>query len=144
MASLPKIKGQNIDQINHEIFDFLLYVHFFKDFQYKTFRDFLCLQIALTQSIFELEKCSFFKQFRMLPEIDGYHHKCTNASPMGVVRHLINTHSFSRSPTYENSVKMINFFKPFPYLTTQIILNNILIEIDFIEDCVALKVHFDL
>ena len=30
------------------------------DFQYKTFKDFFCLQIALTRSIFELEKCSFF------------------------------------------------------------------------------------
>ena len=31
------------------------------DFQYKTFKDFLCLQIALTQSIVELEKLSFFQ-----------------------------------------------------------------------------------
>ena len=33
---------------------------FSKNFQYKTFIDFLCFQIALTRSIFELEKCSFF------------------------------------------------------------------------------------
>ena len=37
--------------------DFLdMGVHLFKDFQYKTFRDFLCFQIAVTRSIFELEK----------------------------------------------------------------------------------------
>ena len=32
----------------------------FKDFHNKTFRDFLCFPIALTRSIFDLEKCSFF------------------------------------------------------------------------------------
>ena len=31
----------------------------FEDFQYKTLRYFLCIQIALTQSIFELKKCFF-------------------------------------------------------------------------------------
>ena len=34
----------------------------FKDFKYKTLRDFLCFQIALSWSIFELEKCSFFNR----------------------------------------------------------------------------------
>ena len=32
----------------------------FPFFQYKAFRDFLCFLIALTRSIFELEKCTFF------------------------------------------------------------------------------------
>ena len=32
---------------------------------------------ALTRSIFELEKCSFFfKWVRISPEIDSYHHQC--------------------------------------------------------------------
>merc|ERR1711954_130206 len=53
-------KGLNIDPINPQIFEFLPYVHFFKDFHYKTFRDFLCFLITLTRSIFELEKYSFF------------------------------------------------------------------------------------
>ena len=34
-------------------------VQYFMDFQYNTFRDFYCLKISLTWSIFELEKCSF-------------------------------------------------------------------------------------
>ena len=38
---------------------------FFKDFYYKTLKDFLYFQIALTQSIFKLEKCSW-----------GYHCCC--------------------------------------------------------------------
>ena len=49
---------------------FLPYVHIFKDSQYKTFRDILCFQIFLTRSIFELEKCVFLKQVRILTEID--------------------------------------------------------------------------
>ena len=57
---LTNKKGLNIDPINPEIFELLPYVHFFKDFPYKTFREFLCFSIALTRSIFELEKCSFF------------------------------------------------------------------------------------
>ena len=36
-------KGLNIDLINPEVFKFLTDIHFFKDFQYKTFRAFLCL-----------------------------------------------------------------------------------------------------
>ena len=50
----------NIDQTNPDIFKFYPYVKFLKDFQYKTFRDVLCLQISLTWSIFEQEMCSFF------------------------------------------------------------------------------------
>ena len=57
---ISKRKGLSIYPINPQIFMFLPYVHFLKDFQRKTFRDFLCFQIALTQSIFELERCSFF------------------------------------------------------------------------------------
>ena len=53
-------RTKNIDPIGPQIFKFLPNNHFFMDFQYKTFIDFLCFQIALTQSIFELEKCSFF------------------------------------------------------------------------------------
>ena len=41
------------------------------DFQYKTFRDFLCFQIALTRSVFEVETCSIFKQVKISQEI-GY------------------------------------------------------------------------
>ena len=38
---------------------------------HKTFGYFLCLYMALSWSIFELEKCSFFlKQVRISPEID--------------------------------------------------------------------------
>ena len=45
----------NIDQINPEMFEFLSSVHFLKDFQYKSFRDLFCFQIA-TWLIFELRK----------------------------------------------------------------------------------------
>ena len=69
---LSNKKGLNIDLIYSEIFEFLPFVHFFKDFQYKTFRHFLCFQIALAMSIFEVEKCSFFKQVRFSPEIDSF------------------------------------------------------------------------
>ena len=51
----------HIDPIIPERLKFLPYVSFFKDFQYKTFRYFLCLQIAPSQSILELEKYSFFQ-----------------------------------------------------------------------------------
>ena len=51
-------KGLDIGLIYPQIFKFLHYVPFFKDFQYKTFRDFHYFQIDLTWSI-ELEKCSF-------------------------------------------------------------------------------------
>ena len=53
-----KQKGLDIDPIYPKKFEFLPYVHFFKDFQYKTFRDFLCFQIALTRLIFR--KMFFF------------------------------------------------------------------------------------
>ena len=33
--------------IDPEILKFLPYVHFFKDFQYKTFKDLLCFEIAI-------------------------------------------------------------------------------------------------
>ena len=49
-------RGLNIDSINPEIFKFAPCVQFFKDFQYKTFKDILYLKTALTRSIFELEK----------------------------------------------------------------------------------------
>ena len=52
----------NIDPIYPQIFKFKPYVLFLKDFQYKTFRDFLCFQIVLTRSIFELEKCFFLNR----------------------------------------------------------------------------------
>ena len=57
---LSNKKRLNNDLIHPKNFELKFYVHFFKDFQYTTFRDFLCFQITLTQSIFELEKCSFF------------------------------------------------------------------------------------
>ena len=60
---LSSRKGLHMDPFNPEIFKFSPYVHFFKDFQYKTFRDFLCFKISQTQSIFELEKCSFTKNY---------------------------------------------------------------------------------
>ena len=53
-------KGLNFYPINPQIFEFLPYVHLFKDFLFKTFKDFICFQIALTRSIVELGKCSFF------------------------------------------------------------------------------------
>ena len=59
LVPLSNKKWQNIYQFNHEIFEFLPFVHFFKDFQYKTLRDFLCFQIALTRSIFEPESGLF-------------------------------------------------------------------------------------
>ena len=43
---------------------------FSKKFQYKTYRDFICFQIA--RSICDLEKCPFFKQVRISPEIDWF------------------------------------------------------------------------
>ena len=39
------------------------------DFQFQAFRDFLCLQIDLTLSKYELKKC-FLKKDGILPEID--------------------------------------------------------------------------
>ena len=47
-------------------------------------------------SIFDVEKISyFFKQVRILPEIDWYHYQdANNAAPTGVVRHWINTYPF--------------------------------------------------
>ena len=75
-----------IDPINPHIFEFLPCVHFFKDFQYKTFRDFLCFQIALTWSMFELEKCSFFfKQVRISPEIDWLCYPWATPAKMRIV-----------------------------------------------------------
>ena len=56
LCPIIKQKVLNIDPINPEIFECSHYVHFFKDFQYKTFRDFLCFQIAPTLSIFEIEQ----------------------------------------------------------------------------------------
>ena len=44
-------KGRNIDKINSEIFKFLPYVHFFKDFQNNTLRDFFCFQIGLARKV---------------------------------------------------------------------------------------------
>ena len=38
-------------------------------------------QHALTLPIFELEKGSFFKQVRILPEIDGHHFQSANVAP---------------------------------------------------------------
>ena len=63
----------NIDPINPEIFELLPYVHFFKNFQYKTLRDFLCFQIA-EFSIFELEKCSFLVAMQI------YKHRCLSVN----------------------------------------------------------------
>ena len=60
MAPLSNKKGLDIDPTADEKFELVPCVQFFMDFQYKTFKDFFCLQIALTRSIFELEKCSFF------------------------------------------------------------------------------------
>ena len=51
-----------MDKSISKILEVLPYVHFIKDFQYKTFRDFFCFQIALARSIFELEKGSFLSQ----------------------------------------------------------------------------------
>ena len=51
---------------------------------------------ALTLSIFELEK-RFFKQVRILPEIDWYHYQSANAAPMAKVRDRIKTDLFRQS-----------------------------------------------
>ena len=54
-------------------FHVLLNVSFFKDFRYKTFRNSLCLQITLIQSIFVLEKCSFFlNRLKLFLKLIGY------------------------------------------------------------------------
>ena len=42
---------------------------------------------ALTQSIFELEKCSFFRWVRILPEIDWYHYQSASLAPTCLVQH---------------------------------------------------------
>ena len=54
---LSNKEGLDIDTIDDEKFEFVPCFQFFMDFRYKTFKDFLCHQIALTRSIFELEKC---------------------------------------------------------------------------------------
>ena len=51
----------DIVTIDDRKFEFDRCLHFFMDFQYATFKDFFYLQIALTRSIFELEKFSFFQ-----------------------------------------------------------------------------------
>ena len=45
---------------------------FLKDFQYKTFRDLLCFQMALTWLIFELKRVLFCNQVLISPEIDWF------------------------------------------------------------------------
>ena len=60
LCPLIKQKKLNIDPNYPQIFKFLPYVQLYMEFQYKTVRDFLRFQIALTRSIFELEKCFFF------------------------------------------------------------------------------------
>ena len=63
-------------------------------FSLKILRDLLF--IALTSSIFDVEKFSYFlKQVRILPEIDWYRYQdANNAAPTGAVRHWINTYPF--------------------------------------------------
>ena len=52
-------------------------------------------QHALTLPIFELEKGSFFfKQVRILPEIDGHHYQSANVAPTAKVRHWIVTEPY--------------------------------------------------
>ena len=58
-APLSKLDGLDIDTIDDEKFEFEPCLQFFMDFQYKTFKDFFCLQIALTLSIYDQEKYSF-------------------------------------------------------------------------------------
>ena len=53
--------------------------------------------------MFELEK-RFFKQVRILPEIDWYHYQSANAAPMAKVRDRIKTDLFIRSVTSEPTV----------------------------------------
>ena len=48
-------KELNMDPSNPKILQSFTLCQFFKDFQSKTFRDFLCFKIALNPSIFELE-----------------------------------------------------------------------------------------
>ena len=51
---------------------------------------------ALTRSIFELEKCSFFfKWVRILPEIDWYHYQAPSPAPTGIVR----LQTWTKTPT---------------------------------------------
>ena len=42
---------------------------------------------ALTRSVFELEKCFFFKWVRISPEIDWYHYQGASLAPMCIVWH---------------------------------------------------------
>ena len=42
---------------------------------------------ALTWSMFELQKCIFFKWVRILPEIDWYHYQCASPAPMCILWH---------------------------------------------------------
>ena len=44
-------------------------------------------RIALTRSVFELEKCFFFKWVRISPEIDWYHYQGASPAPSCIVRH---------------------------------------------------------
>ena len=60
---------------------------------------------ALTRSIFELEKCSFWKWVRTSQEIDRYHYQGASLAPMCIVWHQTMTKTPTRwSVTSEPSV----------------------------------------
>ena len=61
----------------------------FESFNYSNFEGFT--NPALTLSIFELEKCSFFKWVRISPEIDWYHYQGASPAPTCIVKHLTMT-----------------------------------------------------
>ena len=71
---------------------------------YRNFEGFI--KNALTWSIFELEKCSFFfKWVRISPEIDWYHYQGASPAPTCIVRHQTMTKTPTRwSVTSEPSV----------------------------------------
>ena len=62
---------------------------------------------ALTQSIFEVEKCSFFTLVRISPEIDWYHYQGASTAPMNNVHSPASNNDrdpYELSVTWEPSV----------------------------------------
>ena len=75
--------------------NFSFFFRFFKFFGgAKIFRYFLCFQITISQSIYEIEKYSLFEQVRILQEIYLFLYPMATAATTAIVRHRIKTDQF--------------------------------------------------
>ena len=66
----------------------------FESFNYSNFEGFT--NPALTLSIFELEKCSFFKRVKILQEIDWYHYQGASPALTCIIWHQTITNTPTR------------------------------------------------